>query len=141
MGNFIAGTEMRNEVTAGRCVVLDRYYASTMAYILGKRNLDQPLPAEGSEEYAWPAELYRPTFMCALVLPEADRVARRQSRTSVAETPEERLLRETPAIAARINEVYARMGCTQVLLEGSDSVEVVVRKVLDAVNAALGCDL
>ena len=35
MGNFIAGAEMQAEVSAGRSIVLDRYYASTIAYILG----------------------------------------------------------------------------------------------------------
>jgi thymidylate kinase len=201
VGNFIAGNDMKTEVEAGRCVVLDRYYASTNAYILGtsnvalsctqrcciqclagesflsrhircntsivqatqrcfnsscasvcfaftlclaytgKKDLHLPLPNAGAAEYTWPVELYRPTFTCVLILPEKDRVARQLSRTSVEETPEERLLRETPAITQRISDVYMRMGCVPVYLENSDGVDRVVRKVLDAVNTALGCEL
>jgi thymidylate kinase len=141
VGNFIAGTEMKSEVDAGRSVVLDRFYASTMAYILGKKDLDQPLPARGDEAYSWPAELYRPTCMFVLVLPEADRIARRQSRTSVAETDEEKLLRETPAIPQRINAVYEHIGCTRIDIVASDSVEEVVRKVVQAINRETGFSL
>jgi hypothetical protein len=107
----------------------------------GKKDLHLPLPEAGSAEYSWPVELYRPTFMCVLILPEKDRVVRQLSRTSVEETPEERLLRETPAITQRISDVYLRMGCVPVYLENSDGVDRVVRKVLDAVNTALGCVL
>lgn len=125
---------MQKEVEEGRHVVLDRYYASTIAYILGKRDLDSPLPTAGDSAYAWPRELYRPTCMIVLVLPEADRIARRQSRTSVDETPEEKLLRENPLIPARINAVYESLGCTRVDIAGADSVEVVVEKVLQAIR-------
>lgn len=138
VGNFIAGTEMATEVAAGRSVVLDRYYCSTIAYIVGKADPHQPLPPAGDAVYAWPDQLYRPHFMCALVLPEADRVARRQSRVSEAETPEEQLLRENPHIPARINEAYARLGCTMIEIAAGDGVEEVVRKVLDAAGQALG---
>ena len=115
-------------------MVLDRYYASTIAYILGKRDLDSPLPAPGDCAYAWPGELYRPTCMIVLVLPEEDRIRRRQGRTSVEETPEEQLLRENPLIPARINAVYESLGCTRVDIAGSDSVEMVVEKVLQAIH-------
>lgn len=128
---------MQKEVQSGRHVVLDRYYASTIAYILGKKDLDSPLPAAGDSAYAWPVELYRPTCMIVLVLPEEDRIRRRQSRTSVEETPEEKLLRENPLIPARINAAYERMGCTRVDIAGSDGVEAVVQKVLTAVRRQL----
>lgn len=128
---------MQKEVEAGRHVVLDRYYASTIAYILGKKDLDLPLP-DDSSAYAWPGELYRPTCMIVLVLPEEDRIRRRQSRTSVEETPEEKLLRETPIIPARINAAYERLGCTRVDIEGNDSVDAVVEKVLQAIRIQVG---
>jgi hypothetical protein len=116
-------------------------FFNALSYVTGKKDLHLPLPDAGAAEYTWPLELYRPTFTCVLILPEKDRVARQLSRTSVEETPEERLLRETPTIAQRISDVYLRMGCVPVYLENSDGVDRVVRKVLDAVNAALGCEL
>jgi hypothetical protein len=116
-------------------------FFNALSCVTGKKDLHLPLPDAGAAEYSWPVELYRPTFTCVLILPEKDRVARQLSRTSVEETPEERLLRETPTITQRISDVYLRMGCVPVYLENSDGVDRVVRKVLDAVNAALGCEL
>ena len=141
VGNFIAGAEMQGEVAAGRSVVLDRYYASTTAYILGKK-VDIPIPAvgeapaAGDDTFTWPAELYKPTHMFVLVLPEADREQRRLGRTSVAETPEEKLLSQNPHIAERINRVYELLGCTRIDLVASDGIEAVLDKIIAAIRAA-----
>lgn len=128
-GNFIASRHMAETVAAGRSVVCDRFYASTISYPLGKRG---ELPSEGSPEYAWPSELLRPTHMIQLVLPEVDRIARRASRRSVAETPEEAELREDAARSARVSEAFTRMGCVSVSAEGTTA--EVVQRILDLIG-------
>lgn len=75
--------------------------------------------------------------MIVLVLPEADRVLRRQSRTAVEETPEEKLLREDPHITERINQCYEMLGCTRVDIAGNDDVDAVVGKIVAAIAAQL----
>jgi len=134
VGNFLAGAEMQAELAAGRPVVVDRYFASTHAYLLGKEAVlgTAGLPPPGNAAYAWPAELARPTHMVLLTLPEACRVARRASRAGEAETGEEALLRKRPDIPLHINEAYRRFGCTEVRLAAEDGVEAVVDAILRA---------
>lgn len=72
---------MQEAVSQGHNVVLDRYLASTIAYITGKKDTHLPLPQAGDAVFAWPEELYVPSCMVVLVLPEEDRVRRHQSRT------------------------------------------------------------
>ncbi len=58
MGNFIAGSEMQQCVEKQqRSVVLDRYFASTIAYIVGKKDTHLPLPAKDDPVFAWPDEV------------------------------------------------------------------------------------
>eukprot|EP01032_Pedospumella_encystans_P011229 gene11229-13068_t len=138
VGNFIAGSEMQQCVEKQqRSVVLDRYFASTIAYIVGKKDTHLPLPAKDDPVFAWPDELYRPSCMIVLVLPEADRVLRRQGRTAIEETPEEKLLREDPRITERINQCYEMLGCLRVEIEGSDNVDAVVNKIIAAIEGQL----
>lgn len=129
-GNFLAGLDMRDTTEAGASVVLDRYYASTNAYVLGKKG---ELPPPGDEVYAWPAELPKPDIMVLLTLPESERLARRAGRTHIAETPEEALLASHLEITARINEAYRRYGCVEVSAQGG--VEDVVDRIMDLVKA------
>lgn len=131
---------MQEEVERrGRSVVLDRYFASTIAYITGKRDTHLPLPAQDDAAFAWPEELYRPSCMVVLVLPEEARVRRHMSRTSSSrdETPEEKLLREDPTIVARINQCYELLGCCRVDIVESDDVDAVINKIIAAVSAHL----
>jgi thymidylate kinase len=133
VGNFVAGVEMDSVVRSGTSVVMDRYYASTIAYLIGRDGHgDAPLPLRGDAVYNLPSALPRPTFMVVLTLPEADRIARRAARTDVSETPEEVLLRTKPQIPDRINEAYRRFGCIEVVLADSDGTEAVVDKILAA---------
>lgn len=132
---------MQSAVTSGRSIVLDRYYASTIAYIMGKKDPHIPLPPAGDEAYAWPSELYRPTCMFMLDLPEEVRIARHLSRTSVKENDEERLLRENSNISDRIRQAYAHLGCKRIDLNEGDDVDTVVRKILDNINDQLGYNL
>lgn len=75
--------------------------------------------------------------MIVLVLPEADRVLRRQGRTAIEETPEEKLLREDPRITERINQCYEMLGCLRVEIEGSDNVDAVINKIIAAIEGHL----
>jgi len=104
--------------------VLDRFYASTIAYAVARR--EGALPPAGDAAYAWPAELRRPDAMVQLVLPEAARLARRAARTDEAETSEEAALRESAALAGRVREAFGRLGCVEVSAEGTTD-EVVAR--------------
>lgn len=133
-GNFLAGAQMCETLSAGCSVVMDRYYASTKAYILGKTRAHsiQDLPQAGSTAYAWPAELPKPDFMIVLTLNERERLSRREARTAVAETEEEAMFRLQEAIGQRINEAYRRFGCTEVDASGPPE------KVLERVLQVLG---
>ena len=136
VGNFMAGNDMKTEVDNGRSIVVDRYYASTMSYIHGKTNIDEPVPDSSDTIFSWPVELYKPDFMFVLVLPETDRVARRASRVTVAENAEEKMLRENPRICERINAMYARFGCTVVNITATESVDEVAGKLYGLIVAA-----
>mmetsp|Transcript_25801 Transcript_25801/g.43049 ORF Transcript_25801/g.43049 Transcript_25801/m.43049 type:complete len:331 (+) Transcript_25801:40-1032(+) len=133
VGNFIAGAEMKAEVEDRKTnVVLDRYYTSTLAYIKGKA-ISEALPPAGDTSLDWPSELYKPTYVFVLVLPEAARLRRRQSRVESNETSEEALLREDSRIPERINRMYELLGCHRVDLLESEGVDAVVDKLLDVI--------
>jgi len=127
----------------GRSVVVDRYFASTVAYMTGQKDTHLPLPVEGDAAFAWPEELYRPSCMVVLVLPEEARVRRHMSRTGGTreETPEEKLLREDPNIAARINLCYELLGCCRVDIDDGDDVDAVINKIVAAVAVHLSNEL
>lgn len=132
VGNYLAGHDMARVVSGGRCVVLDRYYASTQSYILGQRSPDQDLPPPGDAAYSWPPDLPRPHHMLLLTLPEEVRLTRRAARTAVAETDEEAKLRTQAALSERINEAYRRFGCVEVSAHGTT--EEIVERILALVN-------
>ena len=129
-GNVLAAAAAAEALRAGRHVVLDRFHASTIAYALARGS--ETLPPAGDAAYTWPAELLRPAHMLQLVLPEAARVARRASRSAVAETQEEAALRKSEALAGRVREAFGRLGCVEVSAEGSR------QEVLERVLAACG---
>lgn len=135
VGNFMAGEEAAATLAKGQSVVIDRYYASTFSYRYG-RKVEAPLPPAGDAAYAWPAELHKPDHMILITLPEADRLARRASRSAVAESGEEVVLRLNPEVPGRINEAYRRFGCTEVCITVDDSVDAVVRKIMAALGLA-----
>lgn len=124
---------MKSLFDEGKSCVIDRYYASTRAYLLGKDETTA-LPDAKSDAYAWPEPLPKPQHMILLTLPETDRIARRGGRTTVNETAEEALLREHAVISDRINEAYRRFGCTEVKLAPGDAAEAVVDKIIAAIQ-------
>jgi thymidylate kinase len=129
VGNFLAAEAMAKAAREGAHVVCDRFFASTRAYALAK---EAPLPAAGDAAYAWPPELLRPHYMLQLVLPEAQRLARRAARTGTPETGEEAQLRTDTDFALRVRDAYGRMGCTEVSAEGTED------DVVDRLLAAIG---
>jgi dTMP kinase len=130
IGNFLAGREFLKLVKEGESVVVDRYYASTIAYRTGKNLLDEELPPIDDPVYIWPKELPKPDYMFLLTLPEKDRLIRRASRLTIEETVEEKRIRMEPKISERINEVYIRLGCTEIQLVSSDDIDNVIQKIL-----------
>jgi hypothetical protein len=70
--------------------------------------------------------------MLQLVLPEAQRLARRAARTGTPETGEEAQLRTDTDFALRVRDAYGRMGCTEVSAEGTED------DVVDRLLAAIG---
>ncbi len=67
--------------TAGKIVVCDRFFNSTLAYHLAHGT--QPLPAPGDPVYDWPQDLRpAPTASVLLVLPETARASRVISRAA-----------------------------------------------------------
>lgn len=130
IGNFLAGNEFLKIVDEGESVVVDRYYASTIAYRAGKNLPDAELPPVDDPVYNWPKELPKPDYMFLLTLPEKDRLIRRASRLTVEETAEEMRIRMEPKISERINEVYRRLGCTEIKLVLTDDIDDVIQKIL-----------
>ena len=140
IGNFLAGNEFLKFVEEGESVVVDRYYASTIAYKTGKNMLDAELPPLDDPVYSWPLELPKPDYMFLLTLPEKDRVIRRASRLTVDETVEEKRIRMEPAISDRINEVYRRLGCAEIPLILTDSIDDVIQKILAELSKEINLD-
>ena len=132
VGNFLAGKDMQRRTEEGETVVVDRYYASTIAYRLGQDNL--VLPPISDDVYKWPKELPLPTYMFLLTLPESDRIDRLVKRTSIPETKEERDIKNQPATGERINEAFRRMGCIEIPLLSTDCVDKVVQKIVEKLD-------
>eukprot|EP01041_Mallomonas_annulata_P009686 gene9686-20134_t len=128
VGNFLVGDQISMLRAEGKTVVIDRYYASTIAYILGKSH--DPLPPLDCGAYDWPAELNRPTHMFLITLPEEDRIIRRSSRTSIQETEEEAILRRNQAFSSKINEAYRRLGCKEIAISVNDDTETIVNRIM-----------
>lgn len=132
LGNFIIGDEMIKQKEKGYCVVIDRYYASTIAYSVGKRDT---LPPEEDEVYMWPAELPKPDLSILLTLPNQVRVPRCAQRLD-PETQEEASLRMSEVMSDNINEVYRRLGCREVSAVGS--VNDVADRIIDIIHELQG---
>ena len=128
VGNFMVGEEIKESLKKGDSVVLDRFYPSTMAYLLGKS--DSELPPIEDPIWKWIPELYKPDYMFVLTLNEEDRVKRRSGRMEVEETLEEKLLRERPEIGMKINMAYKRYGCIEIPIQANDTTEVIVDTIL-----------
>lgn len=122
VGNFLVGDEMLKQMEQGKSVIIDRYYASTVAYSLGAL---VSLPPAGDNVYEWPSELPKPDLMILLSLPHDVRIYRCSQR-QVPETDEESTLRLSQAKADNINEAYRRLGCTEISALG-DATAVVDR--------------
>lgn len=129
VGNFMAGNEMKDTVSQGVSVVMDRYYASTIAYLYGKTTGIIPNP--GSIEYNWPNQLPKPKYQFVLTLPHTDRIARRAQRINEKETKEEEELRKEVTVGMNIQRIYTDcFSCIEIPLDITDNVEQSVDKIL-----------
>jgi thymidylate kinase len=137
VGNFLAGNKMEEMVNEGKIIVMDRYYASTMSYIIGK-NLTIDVPPVGDVVYNWPQKLYKPDCMILLTLPEENRLLRRANRMDVIESEEEKVLRKEQGVSERIVQAYLNFGCVNIPLDVNDTKEMVLNKlescVVDIMN-------
>jgi thymidylate kinase len=109
LGNYVVAEDIRNRLAAGENVVLDRYYASTMAYLWSFGHL----PFSSVD---WPENLLRPDYMFVLDLPREDRISRLAARNTVAHTAEELKLKISPDIEQHISDYYNQFGCTSIPL-------------------------
>lgn len=130
VGNYMAAEDIKSKLLEGSSVVLDRFYASTIAYIVGKSEDD--LPEQSNNVYNWPSELYKPDFMFVLTMNETDRIERLVKRSSICGetlTQEDILIRSNPAISERINIAYKHLGCVEIIVEKTDSTSDIVNKI------------
>lgn len=97
LGNYLVAEEVKALLAAGQNVVVDRFYASTMAYMWGFGRL----PFDNTD---WPTNLLTPDYTFVLNLPRESRINRLAARTSVAHTPEELKLKIAPEIEQSILE-------------------------------------
>jgi thymidylate kinase len=136
-GNFMVGEEMREAVENGRIAVCDRYYATTQAYNLAKKDLDVPIPSpESAPEgtYKLPHGLYQPDYMVLLTLDETIRLQRLSGRIDVEETAEEAHLRQKEILGERINQVYKNFGCHEI--SAAASVDDIVNAIIEYIKNA-----
>jgi thymidylate kinase len=109
LGNYLVAEEIKKRLAAGENVVLDRFYASTMAYMWGFGRL----PFSNTD---WPPNLLRPDYTFVLNLPRDARIERLAARTTIAHTAEELKLKIAPDIEERVLDYYSRFGCTDVAI-------------------------
>lgn len=133
VGNFIVGDQIQQECSTGNSVVIDRYYASTKAYMIGRDSGEIVLE---DTEYSWPTQLYKPDFMFLLKLPQEERIRRIKQRTDIPETREEKILAQNELICDRINIAYERFGCQPI--DASGTVESVVDQIIQYISSKNG---
>jgi dTMP kinase len=114
---------IRPALEAGRCVVCDRYAASTLAY-----QAAQGIPAELLRKRLEQEDFPEPDLTLWLRLPVAQALARLERASG------ERF--EHAAFLERVDAAYARLGLE--MLDGSGSIHEVARAIQERVRALLG---
>jgi thymidylate kinase len=130
LGNYISGNHIEEAINNGYNVVVDRYYASTIAYILGQSTKD--LSEISDELYRWPEGMYKPDYMILLVMDEKDRIERLNNRDT-QQTNEEIFLKQNPVLITRINDIYSKLGCIKVKILKDDDTNTIVDKILNEI--------
>lgn len=135
VGNFIAAEEVKKTLNSGNNVIMDRFYASTMAYIIGKSN--DELPTIADKVFDWPKHLYKPDYMFVLTMNESDRIERLVNR-SIKEnnqlSKEDIQIKSNPLISERINQVYRNIGCIEIKVKKTDTTEMICQKIIEYIN-------
>lgn len=138
VGNYIAGEEVKKTLLDKehpQTVVMDRFYASTIAYLIGKTDIE--LPPINDEMFAWPEKLYKPDYMFVLTMSESDRIDRLCSRSIERGenlTKEDILIRSNPLISERINQIYRNIGCIEIKVKKEDTTEMIIDKVISNIE-------
>lgn len=131
LGNYITAAQIDREA-AHRPVVLDRFWHSTAAYAIATA-VSGPvgqLPPEGSEVYAWPQDLLRPSLVVLLTLDPEERKRRMKGRGE-DQTREEQELDHNRLFRLRAEEAYRRIrGPACVSVDAGPSADKVLQQVL-----------
>ena len=131
VGNFIAGEEIKQTLNFCHNVVMYRFYASTISYIMGKS--DEELPNIADNVYSWPKDLYKPEYMFLLTMDESDRVERlinRSIKQNNELSKEDIEIKSNPLISERINQVYRNIGCIEIKVKKTDTPEMICQKII-----------
>lgn len=126
-GNYLVSELIKCNISNGNTVVIDRYYPSTEAYIVGK-DLSKDVSTFDSK---WPEFLLKPDFMFILISSNELRKKRIVDRGDM--NAEEKFIFEHPDIPSRINQLYINMGCIPIYIDESLSVEDIVDKIMNFV--------
>lgn len=133
VGNFIAGEEIKHTLfNQKQNVVMDRFYASTIAYIMGKS--DDELPKIADDVYAWPKDLIQPDYMFVLTMNESDRIDRLINRSIEQNnelSKEDIQIKSNSLISERINQIYKNIGCIEIKVNKLDTTEMIASKIMD----------
>jgi thymidylate kinase len=138
IGNYIAAEEVKKTLLDKKhpqSVIMDRFYASTIAYLIGKTNIE--LPLINDKMFEWPEKLYKPDYMFVLTMSESDRINRLCSRSIECRenlTKEDILIRSNPLISERINQIYRNIGCIEIKVNKEDTTEMIIDKIISNIK-------
>ena len=127
LGNYLVSEDIEILLNNGKNVILDRFYASTMAYMWGF----EKLPFSNTE---WPPGLLRPDYMFLLNLPREARLHRLESRTNIAKTDEEKILHVSPDIEQRIIGYFLKFGCIDLLITENLTTDEICDKIIKCIS-------
>uniref|UniRef100_H3DIU9 UMP-CMP kinase 2, mitochondrial n=1 Tax=Tetraodon nigroviridis TaxID=99883 RepID=H3DIU9_TETNG len=129
LGNYITADQAIRE--AGKApVIIDRFWHSTAAYAIATalRGPVHNLPAEGSEVYRWPGDLFQPHLVVLLTLDPEERRRRLKDRGLIKTKEEEKL--EHSLFRLKVEEAYRRIiGPACVTVDASPSADQVLQQV------------
>jgi len=144
ISNYVLEYEIRNMSEEIRVVVVDRWYASTLAYTVAYRGEDNSPDIGGMDNsiFAWPQDLkMRPNVLLILNIdPEVriSRIAKRKATTGGASlyNPWDDRLDRDLQLGQRILFALSRMHCDGMLVKSVDANRTVEEVLLQAVEIA-----
>ncbi|KAF7669690.1 hypothetical protein LDENG_00142700 [Lucifuga dentata] len=131
LGNYITAEEIGQKAMQTP-VIVDRFWHSTAAYAIATA-VSGPvckLPAEGSEVYCWPEDLFQPSLVVLLTLDPEERKRRLRIRGQ-GKTEEEQELDQNQLFRLRVEEAYQRIsGPACITVDASPPADQVLQQVL-----------